>query len=97
MTDQQEMKEAITAPALPVQTIPIPDARPLSEAVLELNISQKNAGIHPSGPVRITKSIDRVRRILQNLFEPVRFNARFVKDFFVVSAIRCLHENSRHR
>ena len=72
MADQQDKKNAVVSPAPPAQKeIPL-DTRLLSEAVIELNISRKNAGIYPPGHIQITNSIDRAFRILQKL---IRYKA----------------------
>ncbi|MCK4911789.1 MAG: hypothetical protein KAR83_09105, partial [Thermodesulfovibrionales bacterium] len=45
------------------------DARLLSDAVIELNISRRNVGLYPPGHVRITSAIDRAFDFLTRLFE----------------------------
>ena len=45
------------------------DARLLSDAVIELNISRRNVGLYPPGHVRITSAIDRAFDLLNKLFE----------------------------
>ncbi len=61
--DQGKQKEEIKEEALPI------DARLLSDAVIELNISRRNVGLYPPGHVRITSAIDRAFDYLNKLFE----------------------------
>ncbi len=58
-----------TAPPAPAEReLPL-DAKLLSEAVIELNISRKNVGIYPPGHIQITKSIDKAYESLLKMFE----------------------------
>ncbi|OGW28072.1 MAG: hypothetical protein A2X56_15230 [Nitrospirae bacterium GWC2_57_13] len=71
--DEQEKPDqpppASTVPPAPAEReLPL-DARLLSDAVIELNISRKNVGIYPPGHIQITKSIDRAFDSLQKMFE----------------------------
>jgi hypothetical protein len=45
------------------------DARLLSEAVIEFNISRKNVGLYPPGHIRITNAIDKAFGHITKLFE----------------------------
>lgn len=45
------------------------DARLLSEAVIEFNISRKNVGLYPPGHIRITQAIDSAYGHISKLFE----------------------------
>jgi HEAT repeat protein len=45
------------------------DARLLSDAVIELNISRRNVGLYPQGHIRITSAIERAYNYLEKLFE----------------------------
>ena len=45
------------------------DARLLSEAVIELNISRRSVGLYPPGHSFITSAIDRAFDLLQKLFQ----------------------------
>jgi HEAT repeat protein len=67
--DKQEKKEEVSVKGQRMEReIPL-DARLLSEAVIELNISRKNVGIYPPGHIQIVTSIDRAYGILQKMFE----------------------------
>jgi hypothetical protein len=69
-SDKTDKKEMAAPPIQPHPEREVPlDARLLSEAVIEINISRKNVSIYPPGHVQITTSIDRAYAILQKLFE----------------------------
>lgn len=62
--EKQDMKkEEVKEEALSI------DARLLSDAVIEINISRRNVGLYPPGHVRITSAIDRAFDFLTKLFE----------------------------
>ncbi len=66
--EHQKKEEAAEKSRRMEREIPL-DARLLSEAVIELNISRKNVGIYPPGHIQIVNSIDRAYVILQKMFE----------------------------
>jgi hypothetical protein len=67
--DKQEKKEESPVKGRRMEReIPL-DARLLSEAVIELNISRKNVGIYPPGHIQIVNSINRAYVLLQKMFE----------------------------
>ena len=59
----EEAREEVREEALPV------DARLLSDAVIELNISRRNVGLYPPGHIRISSAIERAFDYLSKLFE----------------------------
>ena len=61
--DESKKHEEIKEDALPL------DARLLSDAVIELNISRRNVGLYPPGHSRIAGAIDRAFDNLTKLFE----------------------------
>jgi hypothetical protein len=68
-SDNQEKKEETSVKGQRMEReIPL-DARLLSEAVIELNISRKNVGIYPPGHIQIVNSIRRAYVLLQKMFE----------------------------
>ncbi len=60
---KEEVKEGVKEEALSI------DARLLSDAVIELNISRRNVGLYPPGHIRITSAIERAFDLLAKLFE----------------------------
>ncbi len=59
----KKKQEEVREEALPV------DARLLSDAVIELNISRRNVGLYPPGHIRISSAIERAFDHLSKLFE----------------------------
>jgi len=71
-------------PSKEEEKLPI-DARLLSEAVIELNISRRSVGLYPPGHSFITSAIDRAYDLLQKLFELRRgITLGVAKDHLVI-------------
>jgi hypothetical protein len=66
--DGQEAQEPEGRDEIQEKDLPI-DARLLSEAIIELNISRRSVGLYPAGHKRISKSIERAFDFLEKLFE----------------------------
>ena len=64
----EEKKNSKQVEEVREENLPL-DARLLSDAVIELNISRRNVGLYPPGHVRITSAIDRAFDYLTRLFE----------------------------
>jgi hypothetical protein len=74
------------------------DARLLSEAVIEFNISRRNVGLYPPGHAVITGSIQKAYELLQKLFElRTSITLGIAKDALVIDEYSLDRKNPVYR
>lgn len=84
---------------MPEESEKIPlDARLLSDAIIELNISRRNVAIYPKDHPSVDKSLNRVFEFLQKLFElRAEITLAVAKDTLIIDGFYLDRKNPVYR